>query len=214
MADLVHVMPQIQRMQKSPVCLDAYREAWSIAEKIGDAQRASIYAYNVANALTEIDEIRDLAGAEQWSLRSMQLISQEDRAGRAQCLDQLGAIALARFFAEAAAGRKYEDCYAHLARAEDYCKRAISTLPPSAIGDLALFSERLGVICANSGRIDEALTNYRQAIYHYESMRNRREAGGTREKAAIGCRRFGRFADARQWAQSALRDYQACENAD
>ena len=45
-------------------------------------------------------------------------------------------------------------------------------------------------------------------------MQNRFEAGRTRSNAARALGLRGRFADAREWARSALRDLQSCENAD
>jgi hypothetical protein len=46
------------------------------------------------------------------------------------------------------------------------------------------------------------------------TMQDRFRAGETRYNAARALARAGRFADARDWAQSALRDYQACNNAE
>jgi hypothetical protein len=43
-------------------------------------------------------------------------------------------------------------------------------------------------------------------------MQDRFAAGGMRYNAALALARAGRFADAREWAQSALHDFQACEN--
>jgi len=213
LADQVHIVAQIQRQQRSPLCLAGYKEALELGEKIGDRHRVSMYAYNVANALMEIDEIRDLPAAEQWAARSLETISGDDRTGRAQCLDQLASIALRRFDADIHAGREYQESLPHLARAERYCQQALATMRPGAIVDAALFRSRLGVICAKTFRLEEALTYYGESIQDYESMGDRLHAGRTRRDAAIGCRRFGRLLDAHEWAQAALRDFEACDDA-
>jgi tetratricopeptide (TPR) repeat protein len=72
----------------------------------------------------------------------------------------------------------------------------------------------LGILYGSAGQIDTALRHYREAIRYQESMQDRFAAGRTRYNAAATFFDAGRFADAREWAQSALRDFEACENAD
>ena len=53
-----------------------------------------------------------------------------------------------------------------------------------------------------------------ESIRYCEAMQDRFGAGQTRYNAARALTRTDRFVDAREWAQSALRDFQACENAE
>jgi tetratricopeptide (TPR) repeat protein len=66
----------------------------------------------------------------------------------------------------------------------------------------------------DAGRIDTALRHYRESIRYCEPMQDHFAAGQTRYNAAGTLADARRFTDARDWAQSALRDYQACENAE
>jgi tetratricopeptide (TPR) repeat protein len=86
--------------------------------------------------------------------------------------------------------------------------------PPNAAPELATIHNHLGVLYASAGQTDTALHHFRAAIRYQESMQDRFGAGQTRYNAAFALIRVGRFEDARDWAQSALRDYQACGNAD
>ncbi len=86
--------------------------------------------------------------------------------------------------------------------------------PRSAVEGLAVTHSQLGIIYSEAGQIDLALRNHRESIRYYESMQDRLGAGKTRRNAARALAGAGRFDNAREWAQSALRDFQACGNAD
>jgi tetratricopeptide (TPR) repeat protein len=86
--------------------------------------------------------------------------------------------------------------------------------PANAIRELETTHNQLGVVYAAAGQIDTALHHYGESIRYCETMQDRFGAGTTRRNVALTLADAGRFADARDWAQSALRDYQACENAD
>ncbi|SPE39422.1 hypothetical protein SBA3_3200003 [Candidatus Sulfopaludibacter sp. SbA3] len=53
-----------------------------------------------------------------------------------------------------------------------------------------------------------------ESIRYSEAKQDRFGAGQTRRNAALTLARAGSFPEARDWAQSALRDFEACENAD
>jgi tetratricopeptide (TPR) repeat protein len=112
------------------------------------------------------------------------------------------------------ADRPPEECLGHHSNAERYYKRALEMFPANAVQGLAATRSLLGTIYAEVAQIDTALRHYRESIRYHEVMQDRFGAGQTRRHAALVLARAGRFVDAREWAQSALRDYQACENAD
>ena len=194
-----------------PIC---YLEATSFAEQIPDSQVAAICAFNLGNAYTSLPGIRDLALAERWYQRSLDLHAEEDRMGRSRCLGQLGSVAYERFLDVREAGQPPEECLGHLSQAEQYYRQALDMFPANAIRELATTHYQLGLVYAAAGQIDTALRHYRESIRYCEAMQDRFGAGQSRENAAIALVGAGRFADARDWAQSALRDYQACENVD
>jgi tetratricopeptide (TPR) repeat protein len=91
---------------------------------------------------------------------------------------------------------------------------ALEMLPANAVADLALAHNQLGGIYGEAGEIDTAIRHFRESVRYREATQNRFGAGQSRQSAALALANAGRFADARDWAESALRDYQACENAD
>jgi len=205
----------IQREQGSVSCLDGYREALSIAESIADSQLAATCAFNLGHCYyQELAETQDLVLAEQWYQRSLALRPSQDPVGRGRCLVQLGSVAHGRFLDAAKANRSPEECVDYLSSAERYCRQALEMFPANAILDLAATHNQLGTIYGTAGRIDAALRHCRESIRCKEAIQDRFGAAQTRASAAVALAVAGRFTDAREWAQSALRDFEACENAD
>src|ERR1035437_4294082 len=207
----LHGLSEIRREQGLATCVHGYLEAISLAERIHDSQVAATCAVNLGNSYKDLPGIRDLALAEQWYQRSLDL-PEEDRMGRAQCLNQLGSVAYERFLEAREADRPPEECLGHISQAEQYYRQALEMLPANAVRSLATTPNQLGNIYGDAGQIDLALRHYRESIRYREAMQDRFGAGTTRENAALLLARMDRFVDARDWAQSGLRDYQACEN--
>lgn len=66
----LHELSGIQREQGLAICVEGYREALSLAESTRDPQHAASCAFNLGHAYKNLDEIRDLALAEEWYRRS------------------------------------------------------------------------------------------------------------------------------------------------
>ena len=81
---------QIQREQGQAGCVEAYQEAVDLSQRIGDRPGEAIVAFNLGHAYTDIPALRDLAQAERWYRRSLELRDERDRLGRGKCLSQLG----------------------------------------------------------------------------------------------------------------------------
>jgi tetratricopeptide (TPR) repeat protein len=144
----------------------------------------------------------------------LDLTAKEDRMGRAGCLGSLGSVAHERFLEARKANRLPDECVPHLSHAKEYCKQALEMLPANAVPGLSVTHNELGGIHYDAGEIEAAIHHFRKAIHYCEAMQDRFSAGQVRYNAARTVVRVGRFTDAREWAQSALRDFQACENAD
>ena len=69
----------------------------TLRERLGEKKPASAWAYEIGQSYTEAPEIRELSQAERWLKRGLELISEDDRPGRAKCLAQLGRVAWVRF---------------------------------------------------------------------------------------------------------------------
>jgi tetratricopeptide (TPR) repeat protein len=91
---------------------------------------------------------------------------------------------------------------------------ALDMFPADAVADLATTHNHLGGIYGVAGQFDTALRHFRESIRHFEAMQDRFGAGQSRFNAALALTVASRFADARDYGRSALRNFQACESAD
>jgi tetratricopeptide (TPR) repeat protein len=203
----------IQRERGSAGCVEGFREALSLAEGFDTAQLSPALAFNLGRGYEGLDAIRDLAQAERWYGQSLDLCAKEDRLGRARCLIQLGNVAYRRA-GDAAKATRAPEFVGQLENAERYTKKALELLPGSAIEDLRAAHYQMGLICSLAGQSVSALHHFQEAIRHCEMMQDRFKAGRARSGAARALAVARRFAEAREWAQAALRDFQASENAD
>ena len=214
LASNLHELSEIQRETGSSTCTEGYLEALSLAERIEDSQAAAVCAFNLGRAYEDLAEIRDFGQAEHWYRRSFDLRAERDDMGRAGCLVQLGTVARKRFIQAREGGRPIEDLASYLAQAEVYYKRALQMFPANALRELEVTHNQLGVVYRTAEQIDAALLHYQTSIRYCEAMQDRFGAGQTRYNAALMLAEAGLSTDARDWAQAALRDFQACENAD
>jgi hypothetical protein len=93
----VHELAEIQQKSGARSCADAYREAFDLANAIGDTALQAVCACNLGTAHIEIADLRDLDEAERCVRKSYDLRYSNDTMGRGQCLALLGLIAYERF---------------------------------------------------------------------------------------------------------------------
>ena len=118
-------------------------------------------------------------------------------------------MALERFKeAFSAAKREEEELLGHLNDASRYYRGALELLPPDAPHDLSVVHNGLGATYAFVGDLERALSHYRQAIRYCETQGDFYNAAQARFNVALGLVRAGRFADAREYAYAALRNYE------
>jgi len=210
----LHEISDIQREQGLASCVEYYREALSLAEAIQDNGRAAACEYNLGRSYEDLPEIRDLALAEQWYRRSLERHAKQDSMGRARCLIQLGNVEYRRFLEAVTVHKPAEETRQYLLQTALCYEQALDLLPVDAPHELAAAHRTLGQVYPHIGQIDIALGHCRESIRCCEAMGDPFSAGLARVNAARALGSAGRFADARDWAQSALRDFQASENAD
>ncbi|MGA2074532.1 MAG: tetratricopeptide repeat protein [Terriglobia bacterium] len=204
----VHELGQIQRELGQPACVESYRESYELALRIGDSPAAATAAFNLGTAYTDMAEIRDLAEAERWYNRDLELESDEDSLGRARCLGQLGRVSYGRFEDAREAGKPPAELAKHLQSALDLYNQALKLIPENAIDDLAVSHNALGGIYNAAGDLDRALAHYRESIRYRESAGDLYGAAKTQFNTAVALARRGRFHDAKEYALAALRNYQ------
>jgi tetratricopeptide (TPR) repeat protein len=204
----IHELGEIRRELGRTACVECYRESYELALRIDDRPAAAIAAHNLGTAYKGLPEIRDLAEAERWYQRSLELHSEGDRLGRAKCLGQLGSVAYERFRDARNAGKPASELAKHLQSAVDLYDQALKLTPVNAIADLAVYHHQLGNIYDDAGDLDQALAHYRQSIGYEEAQGNLYGAATTRYNVALALARRGRFPDAKEYALAALRNYQ------
>ncbi len=204
----LHELAEILRELGLSECVALYEESLKLDERIGDKSGASHCAYNLGNAYLLIPAIHDLAKAENWYLHSLKLTDERDLLWQSKCLQTLGAVGLKRFEDAQAAGKPEEELLSHLNKALQFYQQALEMIPPDAVDDLAKAHSMLGVIYNDAYDLDRALQHYREAIRYYEMEGDIYGAAITRYNVALDLAQAGRFEDALDYANAALRNYE------
>ncbi len=187
----------------------SYEESLEVSESIGDREGAAVCAFNLGHAYNELAAVRDLAQAEHWYRRSLELTEERDRMGRGKCLGQLGSVAFERFQEARSREGGEDELLRHFNEAARFYTEALELLPPDAVDDLAVAHNALGAIYGDAGDVDRALPHYRHAIRYREQQGNVYEASGTRFNVALALLQSGRPGDALEYARAALRGYES-----
>jgi tetratricopeptide (TPR) repeat protein len=204
----LHQLGQIQREQDKPKCVVAYEEGATLLRRISDQAAEAITAFNLGHAYMQLPTIRDLAQAERWYRRALELYDPRDRKNRAGATGQLGMIAYERFREARAANKPEEELLRYLNDAAQFYYQALGLLPPSAVDDLAAIHGQLGIISAEAGDFDQALPHWRESIRYTEAAGDVYVTAQTRFNVAVALMRAGRLADAQEYAYAALRNFQ------
>jgi tetratricopeptide (TPR) repeat protein len=205
----LHELGEILRETGRPECVDGYRESFDLLLRINDGPAAANPAFNLGHAYKDLSALRDLDEAELWYRKSLDLRAKGDRMYRATSLGQLGLVAYERFREARAAKQPAPELLRHLNHALRQYREALEMTPPDAVGQFATIHNALGVIYRNAGDLDRALPHCRESIRLEEAQGNLYGAALTRDNVAATLMQAGRLADARQYAEAALRNFQA-----
>ena len=204
----VHELGEIQREIGRPDCVQSYQEGFAVAQQIGDGPAAAVIAFNLGHAYKDLKELRDLEVAEKWYRKSLELRGEGDRMYRATSLGQLGYVAWERF-REGRKQRKPEGVLLrHLQDALEFYRQALDMTPTDAPRQLAVVHNQLGNIYDDAGQSDRSLHHYNESIRLSEPAGDLFGAARARYNVARTLLRTGRFADAKEYALAALRNYQ------
>lgn len=204
----LHQLGKIQFGMGRLECVDAYRESFDLLVLIEDRSAAGNAALDLGNVHIILPALRNLDEAERWYRKSLELIPDGDRMSRAGSLGQMGGVAYERFKEADAAKRPEPELLRHLNEAIRRYREALEMTPPDAVEYLATGHSQLGNIYDDAGDHDRALHHLREAIRLREAGGDLYGAADTRYNVARTLARTGRLADARQYAEAALRDFQ------
>ncbi len=205
----IHELAQIQREQGDPACVQAYEEDYQLCLRLGDHPGAAIDAFNLGNAYLFLPTLLDLAQAERWYRRALELYAEHDRLYRAGALGQIGFVAYERFMEARQAGQASEVLNEYWQAALKGYQEALQMFPSDAVNELAITHNQLGNIYDEiPAYLEQAVAHYREAIRYHEQAGNPYAAAQTRENVAIAYANARRLADGLLFAQAALRGYQ------
>jgi tetratricopeptide (TPR) repeat protein len=208
LAESLFHLSGILREEGTPA-ITVEEEAIELRERLGEKQQASMWAFELGGIYMETPAVRNLAQSERWLKRSLELIRDEDRAAKAECLAALGRVAWERFN-EARKGNAPEaELRRHLTTARQYYQTALDHDLPGDWAKLAGHNQQLGHVSYSLGDIDRALPHYRESIRCDELHGNIFGAAHTRFNLAIALRDVDRLAEARKFARTAQEEFQA-----
>jgi tetratricopeptide (TPR) repeat protein len=208
LAASLHELGEIQRELGQAECVKAYEETVDLTHRISDKAVEASAAFNLGRAYTELHALRDLAQAERWYKRSLDLRDERDRKGRGGGLAQLGLVAYKRFEDARKANAPDDELLKHLNDAVRFYQQALDLLPPNAIDELAVTHNGLGIIYRSASDVDRALHHYNEAIRYSEASNNFFNAASIRRNVAFALMQAGRLSDAREYAYAALRNFE------
>jgi tetratricopeptide (TPR) repeat protein len=201
----LHDLGEIQRGMGKSDCVEAYLESFELAQRIGDQAGSAVAAFNLGNAYIGLHE---LAEAEEWYRKSLDLRSDADHLGRARCLGQLGQVCWERFRQARKQGQGEPALACYLKDALRFYHDTLKTTPPDAGAVLATTHNQLGVVYLGASRLDLALHHFRESIRIEESIGNLYGAAQSRRNIALVLGGEGRFDGAKDYAIAALRNFQ------
>jgi len=204
----VSQLGDILREQGKVECIEAYTEASELYQRNGNRPNEAIAAFNLGHAYKDLPTVRDLAQAEYWYRRSLELRDERDRLGRGKCLTTLGDVTYEHFKETRAHQQPETELGLHFNTALKFYQQALALLPPNAVDDLAVTHNQLGNIYGDVGDFARALPHYQESIRYKEAAGNHYHAATARYNVALTFLRQGRRADARDYAHAALRGFE------
>ena len=124
LAESLFRLSEILRDAGSPA-VKIEEEAIALRERLGEKRQASLWAFELGEAYTETRAVRDLAQAERWLKRGLELIGDGEPAAKAECLAALGRVAWERFNEVRKANAPEGELRRHLSTARQYYQLAL-----------------------------------------------------------------------------------------
>ncbi len=204
----VSELGHILRGQGKRECVTTYEEDYNLSLRISDQQGAAVAAFNLGVIYIDLPALRELAQAEGWCQRSLELLDERDWLGRGKCHNQLGNVAYEHFRDMRTAHAPEAKLLQHLKAALNHYQQALALLPLNAVDDRAVTHNQMGIIYRNLGDPDGALPHYIESLRYKEAAGNLYGAAKTRVNIALALCDAGRLADAREYADAALRNFE------
>lgn len=203
----IEELGQTQRELGQLECVASYEEALSLYERIADRPAAAGCTFCLGHAYLTLEELHDLDRAESWYRQSLELRAERDSHGRARCVGQLGYVEYLRA-RQTDQGQQQDVTLRHLSASLAYYSEALNLLPENAADDRGITHAHIGNSYDALGDAENARAHWHEAIRYAESAAAYYSAGHIRWNMSRLLAREGRFADAREYALAALRDFE------
>ena len=195
----------VLREQGRADCLSIYEEAITLYQQIDEILPEALTALSLSRAYARIPDIRNLEEAENWCLRSIELIKETDALTYCKCLRQMGVIAHYRFLDALATNQPAKELNNLFNLAVYSLTQSIELIPKTMFEELMPTYNELGALFGRVNMVEESLDNYRKAIFYAENLGDRYRAAVFRYNVAHMLANTGRKDDALEYARSALR---------
>jgi tetratricopeptide (TPR) repeat protein len=194
-------------LQDDPGCLPHYREAFELAQRIGDRHSQAQRAGSLGTAYLYVPGLQDLDQAEHWFRRSLSLRPDSDRHGRANNLTSLGDVARKRFDDAHDVGQAEPVLLEHLNAALSSYQQALDLTPVDDHEARGIRENQLGIVFDRAGDTSQALRHYQRSLQHKETRGDIYGAGQTRFNIALLFAAGGQVGDALHYARAALGNF-------
>jgi tetratricopeptide (TPR) repeat protein len=212
LAVAIESLGRVELDRGDPRCVESYKEAVGLYQQLRLQPEEAVGAIHLGDAYVSIHALLDADSAEGWYRRSLGLVDSNDNLHRAQCIGQLGRVAMIRVEKALDDGRPDAEIISHLNDAVGHYQMALELLPNTAVRDLHATHDSLANIYAQIGKIENALQHYQRAIQYAKEAEDPYLAAKTRHNAGFALLRVGRLGDARAYAEAALSDYRQFGN--
>ena len=203
-AETLHRLASAHRLNAKP-SHQVEDQVFDLATRSGAVEQLSVWCLETGASYAESPTIRDLDRAELWLKRGLDLA--EDRAAlKAKFFALLGKIYWQRFREGRRNERPKAELAHHLAHASRSYERAIEHTrqdDPRRLSELCLC---YADVHYSMGRIEQAISYYRQSLRHDVENGDACSAAKTRFNIAITLRDLGRLGEARKYATQAYNE--------
>jgi tetratricopeptide (TPR) repeat protein len=198
-------LADILRERGDSECLVVNQQALANYELIDDRLGVSIRLFNMGHIFKNLESLRDLDKAEYYYSQSYASYPEHDTVSRAQCLAQLGSVALQRFKDELGGAKRPDLLTDYVEIALERYEEALVMTRQDNVVDLAGIHNHIGIVYQYlPDGAERALEHFRLAVRYFELSHEIYEAASTRNNAARVLKRLGRFDEALAFAIEAL----------
>jgi tetratricopeptide (TPR) repeat protein len=190
-------------------CVDYYQEALVLSGRIGDVVGKTACRHELAIAYTAIPELRDLAKAYDWVKAAIAECLQADLLRLGKCHKLAGWVLLERIKEQLRNGATPQERASIAEEALGHLSKALDCLPREAVEDLAEARFVMGAIYRLLGQPMTAVDHLRKSLELRQRLPNASAIAEVQLELAIAFAEADQFSNAREYAESAARAYQA-----